>query len=237
MVRDDMSDYFGVPRGTIRLVYNGIDESRFSKQDGSKALQLKRDLGFEDQILFLFMAYDFRKKGVRNLIEAAAALRDKVGPKKFGVVIVGRTPSPNLSNLVRKQNLSGIVTFPGPTKQPELYYQACEVFVLPTFYDTCSLVVFEAMAAGLPAITTVHNGASGIIRNGVDGMVLQDPNNIEEMCSAMSSFLDRNLLESASSAAKVTASQYTLKRNHEQMLSIFNEVARTSGDQSSASVG
>jgi UDP-glucose:(heptosyl)LPS alpha-1,3-glucosyltransferase len=227
MVRDDMSDYFGVPKEPIRLVYNGIDESRFSMREDAEVLKLKKNLGFEHRILFLFMAYDFRKKGVRNLIEATAALRDKVGPEKFGVVIVGRTPSPTLRNLTEKLQLTDNIVFHGPTKQPELYYQACDVFVLPTFYDACSLVVFEAMAAGLPAITTVHNGASGIIRNGEDGMVLQDPNNIDEMCTAMSRFLDRNFLEYASGAAKATASRYTLRRNHEEMLAVFKEMARS----------
>ena len=223
LVRNDMAHHFEVNRDEIRLVYNGIDETRFGSTENTGADGLRADLGFSDQVLFLFMAYDFRKKGVRNLIEAAAALRDEVGPDRFGVVVVGRPPSPALSRIVKKLDLSRIVVFPGATRQPERYYQACDVFILPTFYDACSLVVFEAMAAGLPAITTVHNGASGIIRDRVDGSVLQDPTNIEEMSSTMAAFLNRDLLTSASAEARITASHYTLKRNHEHMLALFRE--------------
>jgi len=87
-------------------------------------------------------------------------------------------------------------------------------------------VVFEAMAAGLPAITTIHNGAAGIVSSGVDGMVLDDPRDIAVMASAMERFLDRNFLESASAAARRTSSAYTLEANHRKMIDIFDEVAR-----------
>ena len=223
MVREDMSRYFRIDRERIRLVYNGIDVKRFGSLISSPDGSVRRSLGFDRQVLFLFMAYDFRKKGVRFLIEAAAALRDRVGTDAFGLVIVGRPPSPLLLRSVQALGLSEVVRFPGPTREPELFYQGCDVFVLPTFYDACSLVVFEAMAAGLPAVTTVHNGAAGIIADGVDGRVLQDPANTAEMMRALEWFLTPKNLAGASEAARAKASQYTLERNHEQVLAILNE--------------
>ena len=78
------------------------------------------------------MAYDFRKKGVRYLIEAAAKLKDGVGEGKFGVVVVGSSPSPALRRLIRNLRLETTLVFRGPTK-PKRYSGACDVFVLPTF--------------------------------------------------------------------------------------------------------
>jgi len=224
MVRNDMADHFHVEKEKIRLVYNGIDVDRFGAAATGQGDALRRSLGFGDQILFLFMAYDFRKKGVRYLIEAAGKLKEKIGEGHFGVVVVGGPPSSFLNRLVRELDLSTTVVFHGPTREPELFYQACDVFMLPTFYDACSLVVFEAMAAGLPAITTVFNGAAGIITPGVDGTVLEDPGNVQEMASAMERFLDKNTLKSASEAAHRTASKYTLEANHRQMIGIIEEV-------------
>jgi len=126
---------------------------------------------------------------------------------------------------VSKLQLSDIVVFHGATREPEAFYRACDVFVLPTFYDACSLVVFEAMAAGLPAITTEHNGAAGIIHDGRDGIVLHDARNVDEMAAAMDRFLQPELLKSASEAARQTASTFTAEANHRQMLAILNEVA------------
>ncbi|MBI5571995.1 MAG: glycosyltransferase family 4 protein [Desulfomonile tiedjei] len=226
MVRQDMADYFRVDKKTIRLVYNGIDHARFVAPGGPTRDQLRQRLGFgQNEVLFLFMAYDFRKKGVRYLVEAAAKLRHKVGPGSFGVVVVGNHPSPLLSTLVRRLNLDGTVKFPGPTREPEAFYAACDVFILPTFYDACSLVVFEAMAAGLPVISTVFNGASGVLTEGADGAVLKDPRDIDAMAASMERFLDPEFLEAASSAARETASKYTLENNHRQMLDILAEVS------------
>jgi len=225
MVRDDMATAFGIDKESIRLVYNGIDQTRFRWKDPVKRRKLREKLGFNEEVLFLFMAYDFRKKGVRYLLEAADELRARVGPGIFGVVVVGGSPSPSLQRRTKQLQLSDIVRFHGPTKEPETFYNAGDVFVLPTFYDACSLVVFEAMAAGLPAITTIYNGAAGIINHGVDGMVIKDPRNIKDLAAAMERFLDRNTLESAAVSARRTASKYTLEDNHRQVLDIMREVA------------
>lgn len=218
MIRQDFTDYFSIPSSQIRLVYNGINTSRFR---ADITTNLREKLGFDAEILFLFMAYDFRKKGVSYLVEAAARLRDRVGTGKFGVIVVGGSPDTGLLRLVKDYNLTDIVVFPGPTKTPEEYYSACDVFVLPTFYDACSLVVFEAMSAGLPAITTTFNGASGIITNHVDGEIIEDPSNVDRIAEAMLPFLDKAFLKEASTAAKRTAAQYTLEENHRKMLEIF----------------
>jgi UDP-glucose:(heptosyl)LPS alpha-1,3-glucosyltransferase len=225
MVRNDMADYFHINKDEIRLVYNGIDPSRFRSSKDERRHELRKSFGFGNEVLFLFMSYDFRKKGLRYLVEAAGRLRDRVGVGRFGVVAVGAQPSPTLERLVKKMELNKVVAFPGATREPETFYNASDVFVLPTFYDACSLVVFEAMAAGLPAITTEFNGAAGIIHRGVDGIVLHDPVNIDEMADAMERFLPPQALKPASEAARQTASAYTAEANHRQMLAILNEVA------------
>jgi UDP-glucose:(heptosyl)LPS alpha-1,3-glucosyltransferase len=211
MVRQDMATHFGLDSAEIKLVYNGIDCARFAERESGRGERLRRELGFGKETLFLFMAYDFRKKGVRYLVEAAYKLRQKVGRGRFGVVIVGSPPSPQLRNKVKQLNLSDTVTFQGPTTKPEAFYQACDVFILPTFYDACSLVVFEAMAAG-------------IINEGSDGVVLKDPRDTDEMSDAMLSFLNSQALRDASAAANLTASRYTIERNHSQMIEIFRNL-------------
>lgn len=230
MLRDDICQRYALTQEDVELVYNGVDLDKFAKdRDLDSRKVLRRDLGFEpDSVLFLFMAYDFRKKGVKYLIQAAARLRNKVGSKSFGVVVVGSKPSPALLSLVDGMDLGSIVIFRGPTQNPETYYNACDVFVLPTFYDACSLVVFEAMASGLPAITTRHNGASGIISDGRDGMVLEDPLDVAKMATAMERFLDIPFLETSSSFARQTASHYSKEANHDRIILILESVLSNS---------
>ncbi|MGC8604298.1 MAG: glycosyltransferase family 4 protein [Desulfomonilaceae bacterium] len=228
MVRDDICKRYQLSKNQVYLVYNGVNLQRFSSLStvGDRE-SFRRVLGFSSEVLFLFMAYDFRKKGVRYLVQAAAKLQDRVGKGKFGVVIVGSTPSPALRRLTEALHLESVVLFNGPTKEPEKFYGACDVFMLPTFYDACSLVVFEAMAYGLPVITTIDNGASGIITDGVDGAVLDDPRGIDQMVSHMERFLDIDFRQMASRNAKNKVSRYSIEANHSRMLAIFEVTANS----------
>lgn len=229
MVRDDMAEHFHVPKQEIHLVYNGIDTSKFGEVRHGVRSDLRRKLGFRGEVLFLFMAYDFRKKGVQHLVEASAKLRDRVGSERFGVIVVGRPPYPSLQRRVSRLKLGGTVVFPGPTKEPEAFYSACDVFVLPTFYDACSLVVFEAMAAGLPVITTRYNGAAGIISERRDGIILKQPGDVDELVEAMARLLDDKSRIDGSKLAAGTASHYTVEENHRRMIALFRDVAEKSG--------
>jgi len=224
MVRNDMAEHFNIRADEIRLMYNGIDVAKFSAAHEDSRSKTREELGFgPDAVLFLFMAYDLRKKGIQYLVEAAAKLRDWMGAGRFGVVVVGGLPSPALSRMVDRFRLKDTMAFVGSTREPERYYAACDVFVLPTFYDACSLVVFEAMAAGLPAITTASNGAAGIIVQGKNGMVIQQAQDTDKLVEAMRRFLDPEALKSASEAARQTASLFTREANHREMLEIFRE--------------
>lgn len=227
MVRNDICRCHHLRKEDVHLVYNGVNLERFKLEPAPDSRRnVRLPIGFSDQVLFLFMAYDFKKKGVRYLIEAAGKLLNQVGPRKFSVVIVGAEPSPSLLRLIRELDLESTVVFQGSTKEPEKYYNACDVFVLPTFYDACSLVIFEAMACGLPVITTVDNGASGVITQGVDGQVLNDPRDVPAMAEAMRRFLDVNFLKKASLAARNTASHYSIQSNHDQIIAILDSVLR-----------
>lgn len=225
MIKRDMVEYYGHESRDIRLVYNGVDPSRFSTLKSGRGHKLRKGMGFKDETLFLFMAYDFRKKGVKQLLNAANILKHRVGAGRFGVVIVGAKPSRELLNITSKYELTSMVRFTGPTKNPEDYYSACDVFVLPTFYDACSLVVFEAMISGLPCITTIHNGAAGIITDQFNGSVLRDPRDQGEFSKAMEYYLDKERLHICSANARKEAMNYTQKENHRKMLEIFHEVA------------
>jgi len=225
MVREDMSKYFRVPEDDIILVYNGVDHSRFISSDLVSSARLRSRMGFDKETLYLFMAYDLRKKGIQYLLEAAALLRDEVGRGRMGLVIVGGSPSSPLKRQVTGLGLDdGSVFFAGPTREPELYFGACDVLVLPTFYDACSLVVFEAMAAGDPVITTRFNGAGGVIKHGENGFVLDTPQDVSALAQAMSTFMDTDFLLQASASARETSREYGLEKNHLKMLEIFKTV-------------
>jgi UDP-glucose:(heptosyl)LPS alpha-1,3-glucosyltransferase len=113
--------------------------------------------------------------------------------------------------------------FIGPTSEVEAYYGAADIYCQPTFYDPCSLVVLEAMAAGLPVVTSVHNGASELITEGVEGSVIRDPHDIESLAAALAHFWDPRTRLAAGRAARELALRHTLQTNYSEMMHVFEE--------------
>jgi UDP-glucose:(heptosyl)LPS alpha-1,3-glucosyltransferase len=85
------------------------------------------------------------------------------------LLILGRNQKHPYLRLAKKIGILEETVFVGTTEEPEKHYSAVDLLVHPTFYDACSLTVLEALASGLPVITTASNGASWIITQGQEG--------------------------------------------------------------------
>ena len=118
----------------------------------------------------------------------------------------------------------------GHVKDVETYYAASDIYVHPTFYDSCSLVVTESLASGLPVITTRFDGASGVIDNGIEGFVMGNPMDYEALAEKISLFFDDEFRMKASIAAREKAEKYPAERNCEEIMEIYNEVVAESNE-------
>jgi UDP-glucose:(heptosyl)LPS alpha-1,3-glucosyltransferase len=105
------------------------------------------------------------------------------------------------------------------------FYANSDVFVLPTYYDACSLVVIEAMAKGIPAITTIFNGASGIIADGKNGYILSHPPDPSDLTDKMRFLMDKKKRQSMSEEAFHTGQEYSAERNHREIMRVLDDVA------------
>ena len=108
------------------------------------------------------------------------------------------------------------VTFVGATDDIVRQYHSADYFVLPTRHDPCSLVVLEALACGLPVISTRQNGSCDVMKQNVHGIILNDAENVDALSSAMQQMNDpaiRNRMASACAALRETLSyDYHLDR-------------------------
>ncbi|NTW88575.1 MAG: glycosyltransferase family 4 protein [Desulfobulbaceae bacterium] len=226
MVVDDFVSFYKVNPADISLIYNGIDLNKFKpaiRNDLRGDLRKELHIG-DDQVLFLFLSYTLRKKGIYPLIEAAAIL-DKRRRGRFKIVVVGKEPKRSIREKVYEHGLAETVLFHGPTKNPLLYFANSDVFVLPTYYDTCSLVTIEAMACGVPVITSECNGAAGIIDSGVDGHVIRHPPDPASLAQVMEVYFSGAKLLEMSDRAAEKAQAYSLAANHEAVIKVCEEAA------------
>lgn len=227
MVQKDIEAYFHVNAAKIEIIYNGVDTKRFNiSLPPPVREQIRWQWGVCAQdVAFLFVAYDLKKKGVEPLVQAAAKLKT-AGNKHFKIIVVGGAAYRSLVKRIRRFDLENHVVFTGKVQSMSDVYASCDVFVLPTYSDACSLVVIEAMVCGLPAITTSANGASGIITSGKDGYTIAHPPDSSALAEKMQLLMENEKRRAMSKEAFLTGQQYSADSNHRNMMKVFDEMAR-----------
>ncbi len=174
----------------ITVIPNGVDTERFNP-----GLRNKRDAGFMSAMgipprssVVLFCAHNFRLKGLKEAIKGVAMFKGRGGDPVL--VVAGRGKPRNYRSLCKRLGVEEIVIFTGDQPAMERLYAVADVLLHPTFYDPCSLVVLEALASGVPVITTGFNGAAELMTGERAGMVLDDPSDITGIASALENILD-----------------------------------------------
>lgn len=225
MVARDFERYHGVRRDQLRLVYNGVDVERFSPERRWRYRRVVRDeLGLDDDdTLLLIVAHNFRLKGVPTLLAAVGSLLAE--GERVRLAVVGGKRRVSLLRMAERRGAAAAVTFVGPVDDATPYYAAADVYVQPTYYDPCSLVVLEALASGLPVVTSVFNGAGELLTEGMQGFLVNDPGNAEELAEAIRPLLDEHVRDRMGRAARQLALNHSLERNCQEIMAIYEEIA------------
>ena len=223
MVKEDIIQRYKVPEDRITVVYNGVDIERFHPRNRRYREEIRKRFGVGEEFVILFVSHNFRMKGLSYLIKALAKIR-KEDSFPFKLLVLGRDRQGPYLRLAKKMGVFGEVIFAGSTDEIQKYYGAADLLVHPTFYDACSLTVLEALASGLPVITTSSNGASGIISDVQEGSVLDDPRNIQILAGEILFFSQPGTLQEASRAARRLAQKYSHQQCHQEMVKVFQEL-------------
>jgi UDP-glucose:(heptosyl)LPS alpha-1,3-glucosyltransferase len=171
MVRDEIRRHFGTPEAKLHVIYNGIDLEAFHPRlrEAHRA-DLRQRLGIpEEASVFLHVGAGFERKGVFRLIDgfALSGLRDA------HLVIVGNDKTrARAERLASSRGVASRVHFAGTQADVRPWYGAADVFVLATLYDPFPNAALEAMACGLPVVTTRQCGTAEIIDDGVSGFIV-----------------------------------------------------------------
>jgi len=181
-------------------------------------------VGPEDPVV-LFAGSGFERKGLRFLLEAAGRLRDLRGLR---VWILGKGDTRRVRALATRLGIADRVHLAGPVADPERWMAGADLFVLPTIYDPFSNACLEAMASGLPVITTTGNGVAEIVEEGRSGAVLSDPRDVRGLADRIEDFLDPARGEARGAAARAAAEALPMGDHVKQVLAVYEEVVRGS---------
>ena len=114
----------------------------------------------------------------------------------------------------------------GAVRDLPALYAAADIFLLPTLYDPFSNACLEALAAGLPVVTTRANGFSEIIEQRVHGSIVDAPSNIAQICEALRYWSDASRREAARPAILERAGHFDISVNVERTLAVLTHVAK-----------
>jgi UDP-glucose:(heptosyl)LPS alpha-1,3-glucosyltransferase len=228
MVRRHIQQFQHVPRQLIQVVPNAIDADRVRvAHPGAVRCALRNRLGLEpSDLVGLFVGHNFALKGLKPLMKALAVRgRTGAGARAIHLLVSGGGRVASYRRLARSLGLADTVHFLGFHPDIRECYASSDFFVLPTYYDPCSLVVLEALACGLPVITTLSNGAGELITDGRQGYVLSSPDAQGELLAALGHMTEDGRRKAMSAEAARLGMEQTFDRHVAALIKVFQEAA------------
>jgi glycosyltransferase involved in cell wall biosynthesis len=171
----ELIKYYKIPEGKIRVIHNGVDISKFKPATDKR--KVKSELGFNpDDIAIVSVGRLYARKGLFTLIESMPAVVKRFPNAKF--IISGKGQSDEMHKLLvyaEKLSVKDNIIFTGyyPDKKLPKLYQAADIFAFSTFYEHHPFAVLEALATGLPVVTTTVGGIPETIESGKNGFLVE----------------------------------------------------------------
>lgn len=209
MVRQEILGCFGFPEARIHLIRNGVNTDRIRRGDRTQA---RKRFGIgADEFVIAFVGSGWDRKGLRFLIQAVHRIASHTTVRLL-VAGKGRVPADAPKDAV----------FTGPLNDVQDVYAAADLFVTLPIYEPSANVVAEALAAGLPVITSKYNGAGEWLTENVTGSVVANPADVAAVAERI-----RFWVESRGVARDVLPSNVLdMQRNVTETLALLEKVAR-----------
>jgi glycosyltransferase involved in cell wall biosynthesis len=223
----------GLPSARLQQSRNGIDTERFRPVSASERQTLKSALGLPSVPVILFVGFFSRDKRPDVLFDA---WQNVAASTPAALVCVGDTKSsyfeidPGLATTLRERaeraGLAERFHLVDPTPQIQRYFQASDVFVLPSVREAMPLVLLEAMACGLPVVASRLPGATDVIvEDGANGLLVL-PGDVTALAQALTRVLnDPSEAARMGMAARATIeARYSIPRAAEDWIAAYREV-------------
>ncbi len=169
LVKADVQRHFGLPDEKLPVLYLGVDTAQFhpSVRQTHRA-EIRARLGVAEQTrVWLFVGSGFERKGLATAIRALSRV------PAAELWVVGRDKhQARYEALAKEVGVAEQVRFLGTTQDVRPYYGSADVFVMPALYEPFGNVFMEAMACGLPIVTSHTSGAADLVQPGKTGWVV-----------------------------------------------------------------
>ncbi|MEI6633806.1 MAG: glycosyltransferase family 4 protein [Chlamydiota bacterium] len=222
LCRGQLLGLYPYPPERVSVIYNGVDHDAFHPRlRAAHREAVRAELGIPGgATAALFVSNNPGRKGLETALRAIAIPQ---GGRPH-LLVAGRGRTERFAALARELGVASRVRFLGHVPDVRPYYGAADYLVLPTRYDPFANVCLEAMACGLPVVTTRANGASEIIEEGKDGFVIADPRDAEALSRPMGALAGGEARARMAEAARVKSLAFTVRANAEATLAVYRQV-------------
>ena len=213
-IQREIEQHFEFPPERIHVVYNGVPA--FAPPPKARA-EMRAELGLSaDDYVLLFAGSGWERKGLRFAIDAVNAT---TGPRPT-LLVAGRGRAEKMPGSLR-------VRFLGSVEKMPRVLAAADAFLLPTLYEPFSNACLEALAAGLPVLTTKHNGFAEIIERGIEGEVFPDPRDTAALAAGIDRWADAARRAEVRPRLLEKAARFTIGENVRSTLVILEKARET----------
>jgi len=176
--------------------------------------------------LIIFVSMNFDIKGLDPLLAGLGKLKHLHPEQPFHLLVVGRDDLPKYEEEAKQAGVGDHVSFTGMVSREDLadIYAAGDLYAMLSKFDTFGLVVLEAMAKGLPVVISGNVGAKDLVREGVNGFVIENTGDAESVAGALYHALREDIIAPMSAAARQTALEHTWERSARQVADIYRKV-------------
>ena len=216
---------FQVDPKKVQVIYPGVDIDRFNKLDRETCRrQIRKQFGIDEtDMIVLFVSMNFELKGLDNLMAAMALTKSKHPSEKLKLLVVGKGNEKKYGKLAQELGIKDDVIFTGVWKDNiEQIYMASDIFSMLSRFDTFGMAVSEAMSASLPVIISDNVGAKDLVRDGINGFVV-NRKDIDLISSKIGFMLNKENRQNMAKEAYKEAMKHTWDEMAKKVLKIYDE--------------
>jgi len=225
-VKRELVMTYHVPEEKIAVLYNGVDHERFHPRNRSRSRgRVRAQWGIPPEApVVLFVGSGFKRKGLDRLL----AIWESPGLSGIYLLVVGGDAHWSQYSSRAKTKAQGRIVFAGRQSQVEDYYGAADLLVLPAFQEAFGNVILEALASGLPVVTTREVGAAEVLAGDLEMGILANPDRPSEIEAKILWMLNPEHWSSLSEQARKLGEKYSWKNHFRELEGRLLEAAAES---------
>jgi UDP-glucose:(heptosyl)LPS alpha-1,3-glucosyltransferase len=220
-VRDDLIREFGLAPEKTVTIYNGVDLDRFRPAvEPSQRATIRQKFAVPTSArVVAFVGNGFARKGLGFLIEAWPL----VAGGAFLLVVGADRQTDKFARRARALNVGERVVFTGPQPNVETIFHAADAFAMPSLFEPFGNVVMEAMASGLPAMTSAFSGVAELIPPSMRGFRVEHPDDVGEVALRLGALFDAPA--NLAVEARATAEKFTWTRYAKELSALLESIS------------